>query len=133
MRAAEAFPLSYCANCGAQVSADARFCASCGAPRAVSPPAPPAQVPTYGPMPGEKNPLLALLLSIVTGLGQLYNGETAKGIALLVVGIVLFALTVVTFVLCVVSVPFWIFGMYDAYERANAYNLALRTTGRPPW
>lgn len=84
-------------------------------------------------MPGEKNPILALLLSIVTGIGQLYNGETTKGITLLVVGIVLFALTVVTFVLCVVSVPFWIFGMYDAYERANAYNLALRTTGRPPW
>ncbi len=84
-------------------------------------------------MPGEKNPMLALLLSIVTGVGQLYNGESTKGMTLLVVGIVLFALSVVTVVLFIVSVPFWVYGMYEAYGRANAYNQSLRTTGHPPW
>ncbi|OGS49531.1 MAG: hypothetical protein A3K65_04650 [Euryarchaeota archaeon RBG_16_68_12] len=84
-------------------------------------------------MPGEKNAVLALLLSIVTGAGQLYNGESSKGRTFLVVGIVLFALSLVTVVLFVVSVPFWIYGLYDAYVRANAYNQGLRTTGRPPW
>jgi TM2 domain-containing membrane protein YozV len=84
-------------------------------------------------MPVEKNPVLALLLSLLTGLGQLYNGEESKGVTLLVVGIVLFAVSVVTVVLFVVSVPFWIYGMYDAYARANVYNHSLRTTGRPPW
>ncbi len=89
--------------------------------------------PVYGPMPGEKNSFLALLLSVVTGAGQLYNGETAKGVTLLIVGVVLLLASIVTIVLFLVSVPIWLYGMYDAYAGANAYNHVLRTTGRPPW
>ena len=106
-----------------------------GAGMGVYPPgAPPGYPPPgYGAMPGEKSPAIALLLSIVTGLGQLYNKETTKGLVFLAVGALLFILTVVTVYLCVVSIPFWLYGMYDAYARANEYNRALRTTGRPPW
>jgi TM2 domain-containing membrane protein YozV len=73
---------------------------------------------------------LSLLL---TGLGQLYNGEISKGVIFLVVGIILAILTVLTTFLCIVWLPFWIYGMYDAYTRAEEYNRALRATGRPPW
>jgi len=86
-------------------------------------------------MPGEKSAALALILSLLlTGLGQFYNHEISKGVIFLIVGILLSALSFFTgFLLCVVSVPFWIYGMYDAYTRANHYNQALRATGRPPW
>jgi len=86
-------------------------------------------------MPGEKSAGIAVLLSFfITGLGQLYNHEISKGIIFLIVGILLNILSFLTgFILCVVLVPFWIYGMYDAYSRANHYNQALRATGRPPW
>ncbi len=128
-----------CPRCGAPVPAGARFCTACGA-GVSSLPAPmaartgaPVSGPMYGPMLGEKNSFLALLLSAVTGLGQLYNGERAKGATLLIAGVVLFFASIVTTALFLVSVPLWIYGMYDAYSGANAYNHALRTTGRPPW
>ena len=100
------------------------------------PTAPPGygQYPQYGPMPGEKSVVVSLILSfILTGLGQLYNGEISKGVIFLIVGIILAILTVLTFFLCIVWIPFWIYGMYDAYTRAEVYNRALRATGRPPW
>jgi len=85
-------------------------------------------------MPGEKNVVVSLILSFVlTGLGQLYNGEISKGVIFLVVAIILWILTILTIFLCVVAIPFWIYGMYDAYTRAEVYNRALRATGRPPW
>lgn len=119
-----------CPRCGAP-AAGARFCTACGASLAYARPTPARRV--YAPMPGEKNSFLALVLSAVTGVGQLYNGERAKGATLLAVGVVLFVASIVTTVLFLVSVPLWIYGMYDAYAGANAYNHALRTTGRPPW
>jgi len=86
-------------------------------------------------MPGEKSAGIAVLLSVfLTALGQLYNHEISKGVIFLIVGILLSILSFLTgFILCVVTVPFWIYGMYDAYSRANQYNQALRATGRPPW
>ena len=58
-------------------------------PEAPAPPRP-APPPDYGPIPGEESSLLALILSfLIAGLGQLYNGETSKGVVFLVVGFVL--------------------------------------------
>ena len=85
-------------------------------------------------MPGEKSVVVSLILSfLLTGLGQLYNGEISKGVIFLVVAIILWILTILTIFLCVVTIPFWIYGMYDAYTRAEEHNRALRATGRPPW
>ena len=66
--------------------------------------------PAYGPMPGEKSAGVALVLSLLlTGLGQLYNGEISKGIIFLVVEIILWILSALTFgILCIVAVPFWL-------------------------
>ena len=109
--AARGHPLPFCASCGTQVADNVQFCPACGAPilkagqpAAVAPPvapgagmgvyppgAPPGYPPPgYGAMPGEKSPAIALLLSIVTGLGQLYNKETTKGLVFLAVGALLF-------------------------------------------
>jgi len=97
---------------------------------------PPAYAP-YGPMPGEKSAGVSLLLSfILTGLGQMYNGEMMKGLMLLLVSIGLLVFNVFFFWLCfglIISLVLWIYGMYDAYTRAEEYNRGLRATGRPPW
>src|SRR5207245_2279657 len=76
----------------------------------------------------------ALILSLIfTGLGQFYNGETSKGVVFLLVAILLWIITFLFFFTCVILIPFWIYGMYDAYTRAEHYNRSLRATGRPPW
>jgi len=85
-------------------------------------------------MPGEKSPIVALILSFIfTGLGQFYNGETSKGVVFLLVAILLWIITFLFVFTCVILIPFWIYGMYDAYTRAEHFNRSLRATGRPPW
>jgi len=125
-----------CARCGSRVAAGARFCAYCGTPQAAARTGPPGASPasSYPALPGEKSPALAAILSVVTGLGQVYNGERQKGVAFLLVGAI-FVLVVARLAagLCAIWVPFWLYGMVDAWARADAYNRALRTTGRPPW
>jgi len=95
----------------------------------------------YGPMPGQKSSGVAILLSFfLSGLGQIYNGELTKGLLLLFASI---GLSVFLFFLwwtcaglvlgAALALVVWIFGMYDAYTRAEEYNRVLRATGRPPW
>lgn len=68
-------------------------------------------------------PWLAALLSVICGLGQLYNGQIVKGVVLLLCGIA----TVVTwqFLPTKVLAPFlWLYAILDAYL------VAQRTTPR---
>ncbi len=84
-------------------------------------------------VPGEKSPGLAASLSVVTGLGQLYNGEVRKGGVFFLVGGVLILIGArLAAPVCLAWLPFWLYGIVDAYARADAYNRALRATGRPP-
>ena len=69
-----------------------------------------------------KNPGVAAVLSFFfTGLGQIYNGEIGKGILMMI-------LQVVNIILMFVVVGFitfpvvWIWGMVDAYKRAEQIN-----------
>ncbi|NHM28941.1 hypothetical protein G7K71_18630 [Desulfofundulus sp. TPOSR] len=69
-----------------------------------------------------KNPGLAAVLSfLVCGLGQIYNGQVGKGIAL-------FVAAGITGLLCAVVIGFillpvvWIYGIYDAYRTAEIIN-----------
>lgn len=67
--------------------------------------------------PEEKNPYLATLCSFfIPGLGQVYNGETAKGVGI-------FAGTLVgLFLLIIPGLIVWVFGLYDAYTTATKMN-----------
>ncbi|MDH7578209.1 MAG: hypothetical protein QHH75_10415 [Bacillota bacterium] len=69
-----------------------------------------------------KNPGLAAILSFFfTGLGQIYNGQIGKGIALLVAA-------VISGLLCTVLIGFillpivWIYAIWDAYRTAEMIN-----------
>lgn len=65
----------------------------------------------------DKSPLLAAVLSgLITGLGQFYNGEWAKG-----AGLILLAIgCAFTFFPLVVIV--WVYGIYDAYTICKRNN-----------
>lgn len=77
-----------------------------------------------------KNPGLAAVLSFfVVGLGQIYNGQVGKGIAL-------FVAAAVSGLLCTIVIGFillpivWIYGVYDAYKTADRLNASLAGAGR---
>jgi hypothetical protein len=109
-----------------------------------------------GRLPGEKSPALAWALSaLFPGIGQYYNGDIAKGVAMNIlyvggwvmygVGLTSYAtptcsyysckynssgLTVAYVGLGVVTVT-WVLSMIDAPLRAAAFNAALREQPRP--
>ena len=83
-----------------------------------SPPPPPPPV-FY------KNPGLAAVLSFFwMGLGQIYNGQIAKGILFIVFYTISWLL--VFLVIGLITTPIlFIYGMYDAYKSAQKINIDL--------
>jgi len=71
------------------------------------------------------NPGLAAVLSFFwMGLGQIYNGQIAKGVFF----IVLYAVSVLMMLILIgfLTTPvLWIWGMYDAYSSAEKLNREL--------
>ena len=68
------------------------------------------------------NPETAAVLSAVcTGLGQIYNGQIGKGIALMIIQAfnVVLMLTLIDFVTFLLV---WVYGVYDAYQTAMKEN-----------
>jgi TM2 domain-containing membrane protein YozV len=70
-----------------------------------------------------KNPTLAATLSIITGFGQIYNGQTGKGVALLICQFISLFLTA-AFIGYVTTPLLWIYGIVDAYQTAHRLNAA---------
>lgn len=76
----------------------------------------------YGPRVEAKQPALMLLASFfIPGLGTILNGETGKGI-----GIMVGYFVSIPLVLILIGFPmmigFWIWGMVDAYQGAQNWN-----------
>ena len=69
-----------------------------------------------------KNPGLAAVLSFFyMGLGQIYNGQIAKGIAF----IVIYSMSILLMMVLIgfITTPIlFIYGMYDAYKSAEKIN-----------
>lgn len=97
----------YCRDCGTEIRARAEICPECGIRQ---------QQPDYGSEESDKDPGLAAVGSfIIPGVGQVYNGEIAKGI---IGGVVFFAFAL-TGVGLIVAIPLWIWLIYDAYKTAD--------------
>ncbi len=92
------------------------------------PPPPPVygypQVPGYPPLRvAPKSPGLALLASFfIPGLGSMMNGNVGRGIGILV-GYLVSILLVIVLVGLLGMLGFWIWGMVDAYQGAQRWNL----------
>jgi TM2 domain-containing membrane protein YozV len=73
-----------------------------------------------------KNPLVGGLCSfLIPGLGQVYDGETERGI------IIFFGTLVGSFVFLIPGLIVWLFGIYDAYtmaEKMNANKIPFKPT-----
>ncbi len=119
----ETLEKEYCRNCGEELPyrqgewpvSVPKICPSCGI-RVKDP-------IRYGSREGQgrthkeglKNPRIAALLSIIPGLGQVYNGQLGKGVLFLIV-------TILGFILIIPGVIVWIYGIYDAFKTAKQMN-----------
>lgn len=76
-----------------------------------------------------KNPGLAAVLSFFwMGLGQIYNGQIAKGVAFLV--LYFFSILLMFLIIGFLTTPLlWIYGMFDAYKSAEKINSRIAATG----
>lgn len=72
---------------------------------------------------GPKSPGVALILSLlICGVGQIYNGQIAKGI-LMFIGLIVMIGTGVFIFPIFLAVAIWIWSMVDAYHQAKAINI----------
>jgi TM2 domain-containing membrane protein YozV len=105
-----------CPHCGKVSNEDSpRFCSGCGARMdgTLMP-----GFPGYAglPVPQKSTTIAGFCSSFLPGLGQVYNGETAKGF-------VLFFLTLIgLFVFLIPGLLVWLYAMYDAYAVAGKMN-----------
>lgn len=78
----------------------------------------------------EKNTGIAILLSLFfTGAGQLYAGAVNRGAIQLIIYFILVLFTPLTEgFLLIILIPYWIWGMCDAYAQANIFNSGLIAT-----
>ncbi len=79
-----------------------------------------------------KNPGLAAVLSFFwMGLGQIYNGQIAKGIVFIIAYTISWILMLVIIGFITTPIMF-IYGIYDAYSSAQKINIELaRQAGGP--
>jgi len=104
----------FCPECGKPLDKESsKFCDDCGASLKENPSQPIEMIPL---IPEEKNPFIAALCSFfIPGLGQVYDGEAARGIAI-------FIGTIVGAIFIIPGIIVWLFGMYDAYSIAKKMN-----------
>jgi TM2 domain-containing membrane protein YozV len=126
--------MAFCENCGTQLGENATYCENCGAKVGNADPSiatstsgdqgsTPVQMDQKTDSVQKKNPLIALILSlIITGVGQIYNGQVIKGVILLVVFFIVFV------IFWPLALIVWLFGMYDAYTTAGKINNGDRIT-----
>ena len=112
--------MKYCPNCGkALANETSNFCDNCGAKiNNVNPPQQKEIVqPVAQPVTEEKSPVLAAVCSFfIPGLGQVYDGQMARGFA------IFFGTLIGLFLLILPGMLVWLFGIYDAYSTAKKMN-----------
>jgi TM2 domain-containing membrane protein YozV len=135
----------YCSRCGNTVDGK-QFCDKCG--NSVGGPAAayPQNQMVYM---REKSEGVAAVLSFLwAGLGQIYVGKIARGLGIMVGGLLIgllfiplvfllstidMSMLVFIILLSVVSLIYVIWNVFDAYKLAKEYNDKFRSTGQRPW
>ena len=110
--------VKYCSDCGKPLENEtSKYCNDCGAKQDTNTIVEKQDSIQIVRVPEEKNPVLATICSFfIPGLGQVYNGETAKGVGI-------FAGTLIgLFIFIIPGLIVWVFGLYDAYTTAKKMN-----------
>ncbi|NLK26041.1 MAG: zinc-ribbon domain-containing protein [Euryarchaeota archaeon] len=141
----------YCPKCGKEVVDGSKFCDNCGAaipseqpeseyaaqneygaqPGYAPTPAYPGQ-PAYA-LPLKSAGIAAVLALIIPGVGHIYAGMITRGILYLILNVVLWTIGWITVFGLIIALVFYIWQIYDAYNKTNEYNRLLQQTGRAPW
>jgi TM2 domain-containing membrane protein YozV len=103
----------FCPECGKSVeNATSKFCDNCGASLDSSSVV--VKKESVQEIQEEKSPVLAALCSFfIPGLGQVYDGETARGVG------IFFGTLIGLFIFIIPGLIVWLFGMYDDYTIAK--------------
>jgi hypothetical protein len=151
----------FCRHCGKEIQQDARFCPYCGADQ--SPYAAPSASSVQAGL-ETKNTGLAAVLALILGIfglwgvGYIYVGKIGKGLALLILGIILewvfgflillgalfggyysgarglIAVSITGVVIwAILTLAIFIWQIYDAYKLAKYYNEYVHRYGKAPW
>ncbi len=100
----------YCKNCGKEIDDKAEICIGCGV--------------RVKEVQEKKSPAIAALLSfVITGAGQIYNGQVGKGIAYFVLEII-FLILILAIIGIILAPLFWIYAIYEAYNTAKKINMS---------
>jgi hypothetical protein len=125
--------VGFCQDCGTPLTKETLrsvgpgvFCEPCLAARVGAPAPNVTGSPNLTPLSGTPHPVLAALLAVIPGVGAVYNGQYAKGIAHFVILIVLNAGHQVTGFFHLLAFIWWVYQIVDAYQTAKA-----RLEGRP--
>jgi hypothetical protein len=122
--------VGFCQDCGTPLTRETArpvgagvFCEPCLTKRVGTP----VGVPPVETLSGTPHPVLAGLLGVIPGVGAMYNGQYAKGLAHLLIFLVLSALSKDVNGIFGLLGAFWFFyQVVDAYQTAKA-----RLEGRP--
>ena len=122
----------FCSSCGATLTGKYAPCPSCGYTKTRYNPTVPPQGVLY------KNEGTALILSIILGLfgicgiGQIYVGKVGRGVAMLIVGIVLVIVGALTMGIGLIAyLGFFIWQIFDTRNLCRQYNEFVSNNGRP--
>lgn len=110
----------YCRNCGCEIDKGCVTCSAYG-----------TQIIIY-----KRNPKIAAVISLIPGIGQIYNGEIIKGTSFIILDILFVVMIVIligfsivfsilwkfAYIMTLIGFLFWIINIYDAYSCAQKDN-----------
>jgi len=134
--------VTYCSKCGNMAKEGAQFCDRCGAPLGGGYQQPYGQpaYPGYAPYRPQKEPLIAVILSILLpGIGQVYAGRVGRGILIFLLvpllsvmpALSLFAIVSVSnfgaiwtlaIIVSIIAFIVYVWQIVDAYRCVEEYN-----------
>ena len=124
----------FCSSCGAALIGKSTTCMKCGYTKTKYNPMTPPQGALY------KNEGTALILSIILGIlgicgiGQIYAGKVGRGVAMLIVGIILIIVGFATYGIGLIAyLGLFIWQIFDTRRLCREYNEFVSQNGRPPW
>jgi TM2 domain-containing membrane protein YozV len=112
---------SFCMNCGKELTLEDDFCPECGTKKEFAVEPVKNEVIYQEKSVELKNPYVASGLSVISGVGQIYNGQTHKGLFYLASFFICLVLSSF-YIMFLILIVVWFYAIYDAYITAKKIN-----------